>query len=109
MAIRIPWNKYEVALLIDACVQYETTSCERNHIISDLSKKLRKLAVNNKIEIDATDTKNNLNHIQQTLDNAKVGFDSINDITSIIDKNSSSYITFEHPEFEDLNNLQNYH
>ena len=64
---------------------------------------------NNKIESDANDTKNNLNTIQQTLDNAKVGFDSINDITSIIDKNSSSYITFEHPEFEDLNNLQNYH
>ena len=64
---------------------------------------------NDKIEADANDTKNNLNSIQQTLDNAKVCFDSINDITSIIDKNSSSYITFKHPEFEDLNNLQNYH
>ena len=64
---------------------------------------------NNVIETDANDTKNNLEFIQQTLDNANLGFVSISGITEKFEKKASSYITFEHPEFEDSNNLQNYH
>ena len=64
---------------------------------------------NNVIETDANDTKNNLDYIQQSLDNANLGFVSISDITEKFEKKVSSYITFEHPEFEDSNNLQNYH
>ena len=64
---------------------------------------------NNVIETDANDTKNNLDFIQQSLDNANLGFVSISDITEKFEKKVSSYITFEHPEFEDSNNLQNYH
>ena len=64
---------------------------------------------NSVIETDANDTKNNLDYIQQTLDNANLGFVSISGITEKFEKKVSSYITFEHPEFEDSNNLQNYH
>ena len=52
MAIRIPWTKHEVALLIDACIKFDTTQSERAEVIKDLSQKLRKLAKKNKIEID---------------------------------------------------------
>ena len=64
---------------------------------------------NNVIETDANDTKDNLDFIQQTLDKANLGFLSISGITEKIEKNASSYITFEHPEFKESNNLQNYH
>ena len=52
MAIRIPWTKYEVALLIDACMGVETSHRSRNEIIKDLSKKLRELAIKNGLKID---------------------------------------------------------
>ena len=38
MAIRIPWTKHEVALLIDACIRFENTICTRTEIIKELSK-----------------------------------------------------------------------
>ena len=52
MAIRIPWTKHEVALLIDACIRFENTICTRTEIIKELSKKLRELALKNDIQID---------------------------------------------------------
>ncbi len=52
MAIRIPWTKYEVALLIDACVTFGSTQSTRTEAIKELSKTLRKLAIKNNIEID---------------------------------------------------------
>ena len=52
MAIRIPWTKHEVALLIDACIKFDTTQRARTEVIKDLSQKLRELAIKNKIEID---------------------------------------------------------
>lgn len=52
MAIRIPWTKHEVALLIDACVRFENTICTRTEIIKELSKRLRELALKNDIQID---------------------------------------------------------
>ena len=52
MAIRIPWTKHEVALLIDACIKFDTTQRARTEVIKDLSQKLRELAIKNRIEID---------------------------------------------------------
>lgn len=52
MAIRIPWTKYEVALLIDACIRFDNTQCTRTEAIKGLSKTLRELAIKNKLEID---------------------------------------------------------
>ena len=52
MAIRIPWTKHEVALLIDACIRFENTICTRTEIIKELSKRLRELALKSDIQID---------------------------------------------------------
>ena len=41
MAIRIPWTKYEVALLIDACVRFGSTQSTRTEAIKELSKTLK--------------------------------------------------------------------
>ncbi len=52
MAVRIPWNEHEIAILIDACITFDTTPCSKTEIIKSLSIKLRTLAINNNIEID---------------------------------------------------------
>ena len=52
MAIRIPWTKHEVALLIDACICFDASNCSRSEVIKDLSRKLRELAVKNGLQID---------------------------------------------------------
>lgn len=52
MALRIPWNKYEVAILIDACDRYYQFGGDKSQIIKLVSKQLRLMAINGKIEID---------------------------------------------------------
>ena len=52
MALRIPWNKHEAVLLLDACVRIQAGAVERADEIKELSKKLRKMAVLGNIEID---------------------------------------------------------
>lgn len=52
MAMRIPWDKYETAVLIDACIQVINGKTDKNSAIKIVSEKLRKRAVNNGITID---------------------------------------------------------
>ncbi len=52
MALRIPWDKYETALLIDACIRVDSGSIDRVQAVAELSKKLRQRAVEQGIEID---------------------------------------------------------
>lgn len=52
MAMRIPWDKYETAILIDACIQIINNKTDRNTAIQTVSAKLRKRAVNTGIKID---------------------------------------------------------
>jgi len=52
MAIRIPWDKYETALLIDAYQKYETGEITKNDAVSRLSHALRARAEKNGVEID---------------------------------------------------------
>lgn len=52
MAIRIPWDKYETAILISACVDYNAGKCTKKEAIKDVSQILRKRAEKNGIEID---------------------------------------------------------
>lgn len=46
MAMRIPWDKYETAILIDACIQVINGKTDKNSAIKIVSEKLRKRAVN---------------------------------------------------------------
>lgn len=52
MAMRIPWDKYETAILIDACIQIINNKTDRITAIRNVSAKLRKRAVNSGIMID---------------------------------------------------------
>lgn len=52
MAMRIPWDKYETAILIDACIQIINNKIDRSTAIQRVSAKLRKRAVNFGIKID---------------------------------------------------------
>lgn len=52
MAARIPWDKYETAILIDACIQVINNKMDRQSAIRSVSEKLRKRAVNLGIMID---------------------------------------------------------
>ena len=52
MAMRIPWDKYETAILIDACIQIINNKTDRITAIRNVSAKLRKRAVNSSIMID---------------------------------------------------------
>ncbi|EXM39898.1 hypothetical protein RASY3_09200 [Ruminococcus albus SY3] len=52
MAARIPWDKYETAILIDACIQVINNKMDRQSAIRSVSEKLRKRAVNSGIMID---------------------------------------------------------
>ena len=50
--MRIPWDKYETAILIDACIQIINNKTDKNTAIQSISAKLRKRAVNTGILID---------------------------------------------------------
>ena len=52
MAIRIDWDKYEVALLIEACLQVLNNEKTKHAAVAELSDALRERALNSGIEID---------------------------------------------------------
>lgn len=52
MAIRIPWDKYEVSLLIEAFWRVKNQEEPRPLVLEELSKKLRQYALNNGVKID---------------------------------------------------------
>jgi hypothetical protein len=52
MAIRIPWDKQETAILISACVDYNSGKITKDEAILSVSNKLRKRAVEKGIAID---------------------------------------------------------
>lgn len=52
MAIRIPWDKYEAALLLDYCIKVESKEISRREAVSTVSQILRYRAVCNGYEID---------------------------------------------------------
>lgn len=54
MARQLPWNRYEVALLLDAYLQIQEEPQKEKEILADLSKNLRKRALHLGHTIDAT-------------------------------------------------------
>ena len=67
MAMRIPWDKYETAILIDACIQVINGKTDKNSAIKIVSEKLRKRAVNNGIAIDSVYRNQNGIKMQMTM------------------------------------------
>ena len=52
MALRIPWDVYETAILIDACVRVQNNEIDRWDAVTEVSTLLRRRAVNLGINID---------------------------------------------------------
>lgn len=52
MAIRIPWDKYEAALLLDYCIKVENSEISRVEAVSTVSQMLRSRAIRKGYEID---------------------------------------------------------
>lgn len=52
MAVRIPWDKYETAILIDACIKVQNNILSKESAVSEVSADLRKLAISRGYEID---------------------------------------------------------
>lgn len=52
MAVRIPWDHYEAALLLDYCVRVENNELSRIEAISMVSQLLRQRAINKGLDID---------------------------------------------------------
>ncbi len=52
MAIKIPWDKYEVAIIIDASIKVIKNEIDRKIAVREVSEKLRKKALNSGIIID---------------------------------------------------------
>lgn len=72
MAIRVVWNEYETALLIDTFWQIESNPSRKNELIASLSNDLRKMAVNEGLKID--DKFRNINGISMQLSPIAHGF-----------------------------------
>ena len=53
MAVRIPWDKYEAAILLDACLRVEHGEIERTFAITYVSNILRQRAELRGISIDS--------------------------------------------------------
>ena len=53
MSTRIPWDKYETALLIDMYIQVRDNKIKRNDAVKELSNILRSYAYNKGQDIDA--------------------------------------------------------
>lgn len=67
MAMRIPWDKYETAILIDACIQIINNKMDKNAIIKIISEKLRNRAVNSGLVIDNVYRNENGIRMQMTI------------------------------------------
>ena len=65
MPIRIKWNEYETALLIEGFMKIESSPELKSKIISELSNNLRMMAINSGLEID--DVYRNVNGISMQL------------------------------------------
>lgn len=52
MAIRIPWDKYEAALMLDYCIKVENKVLSRDEAVSIVSQRLRRRAIVAGLEID---------------------------------------------------------
>ncbi len=53
MAVRVPWDKYEAAILLDACLRVDQGKMDRASAITYVSKTLRERAIKQGKEIDS--------------------------------------------------------
>lgn len=101
MARQLPWNRYEVALLLDAYLQIQEEPQKEKEILSDLSKNLRERALHLGYTIDATFRNENGMSIQYQrmkflMTNSAYGFEGpiprcFNEVVDIYKKDRNWY------------------
>lgn len=52
MAVRIPWDKFETAILIEGCVDYNENKITKKEAVKRVSNELRQRALNKGEKID---------------------------------------------------------
>ena len=101
MARQLPWNRYEVALLLDAYLQIQEEPQKEKEILADLSKNLRERALHLGYTIDATFRNENGMSIQYQrmkflMTNSAYGFEGpiprcFNEVVDIYKKDRNWY------------------
>lgn len=100
MAMRIPWDKYETAILIDACIQVINGKTDKNSAIKIVSEKLRKRAVNSGITIDSvyrngTGIRMQMNAIMSLIQDKQPGFNNVSKLFyEMLELYRTEYSTF---------------
>ena len=104
--IRIPWDQYEVALLIDAYNKIVNNPENRTNIIQNLSVKLRNRA-KNYLHIDINDTFRNFNGVNMRIGNIKYLFtNGLNGLSSGSQLDKEIYELYKN-NYEDFLKIKN--
>lgn len=100
MAMRIPWDKYETAILIDSCIQVINGKKDKNSAIKEVSDKLRKRAVNNGFTIDSvyrneTGIRMQMNAIMSLIQDKQPGLNNVSKLFyEMLELYRTEYSTF---------------
>ena len=107
MARQLPWDRYEVALLLDAYLRIQEEPQEEKDILADLSKNLRKRAIRLGYTIDAGFRNENGMSLQYQkmkilMTNSAYGFDGpisrcFHEVVEIYKKDRDWYQMILHP------------
>ncbi len=100
MALRIPWDKYETAILIDACIQVINHKVDKGTAIQIVSSKLRKRAVKSGVTIDnifrnETGIRMQMNTIMSIIQGEEPGLSNASKLFyEMVELYRSEYLTF---------------
>ena len=92
MSSQPKWNKYEVALLIEAYVKIAGKTGSRNEILQKLSNALRLMATNNGIEIDDAEINNRRLRMPRGVQLGQV----VDDVFASVRSVCSAFVTCSH-------------
>lgn len=99
MAIRIPWDKYEAAILLDGLLEIKENNTSKTSVVKRISKQLREMALNKGIVIDNIFRNENgisfqlqsMNSAYENTNNGKPSTKLFDEIVYIYRTNRNSY------------------
>lgn len=100
MAMKVPWDKYETAILIDYCIKVINNNLDKNTAIKTVSEKLRRRAINGGIKIDSvyrneTGIRMQMNTIMSLIQDEKPGLNNVSKLFyEMVELYRSEYLLF---------------
>ena len=87
--LKIPWNVYESALLLDTYLRMKQKELNRRQAVSELSQKLRTIALNHGISIDDTYRNENgmsfyISRVENEMTGGKKGLAPVRNVKEIV-------------------------